>query len=40
MHDPVFEKIARTEPFETLLYQLEMATVSLSTNFPSAKTTP
>ncbi len=40
MHDPAFEKIARTEPFETLLYQLELATVSLSTNFPSAKTTP
>lgn len=40
MHDPVFEKIARTEPFETLLYQLELAAVSLSTNLPPAKTAP
>jgi predicted Zn-dependent protease len=32
MHDPVFDKIARTEPFETLIYQLELAAVSLSTN--------
>lgn len=32
MHDPVFDKISRTEPFETLLYQLELAIVSLSTN--------
>ncbi len=32
MHDDAFEKIARTEPFEALLYQLELAEVSLSTN--------
>jgi tetratricopeptide (TPR) repeat protein len=34
MHDAAFEKIAQTEPFETLTSQLELATVSLSTNFP------
>jgi tetratricopeptide (TPR) repeat protein len=32
MHDAAFEPIARTEPFETLTYQLELASVSLSTN--------
>ena len=32
MHDAAFEKIARTEPFEALLHQLELAEVSLSTN--------
>lgn len=35
MHDAVFDKIARTETFETLLYQLELAAVSLSTNLTS-----
>ncbi|NOU35853.1 MAG: tetratricopeptide repeat protein [Kiritimatiellaceae bacterium] len=40
MHEPAFEKIAKTEPFETLLYQLELATVSLSTNLPAAETAP
>lgn len=32
MHDAVFEKVARTESFEALLHQLELAAVSLSTN--------
>jgi len=32
MHDATFDKIAHTEPFEALLYQLELAEVSLSTN--------
>jgi Tfp pilus assembly protein PilF len=32
MHDPVFNSISGTEPFETLMYQLELAAVSLSTN--------
>lgn len=32
MHDAAFEKIAGTESFESLLYQLELAEVSLSTN--------
>jgi len=36
MHDAAFKKIARTEPFETLTAQLELATVSLSTNFPGS----
>ncbi len=39
MHDAAFEKIARTEPFEALLNQLEIATVSLSTNL-NTKGTP
>lgn len=39
MHDPVFNRIAQTESFEALLYQLELAAVSLSTNFsPEVKT--
>lgn len=33
MHDVVFEKIAHDESFEDLLYKLELAAVSLSTNF-------
>jgi len=32
MHDAAFDQIARTEPFEALVYQLELAAVSLSTN--------
>jgi tetratricopeptide (TPR) repeat protein len=32
MHNPVFDKIAQSAPFETLINQLEMASVSLSTN--------
>ena len=32
MHNPVFDKIAQSAPFETLINQLEMATVLLSTN--------
>jgi tetratricopeptide (TPR) repeat protein len=32
MHDAAFDKIARTEAFEALLYRLELASVSLSTN--------
>jgi len=32
MHDRVFDKIARTEAYEALLYRLELAAVSLSTN--------
>jgi tetratricopeptide (TPR) repeat protein len=33
MHDVVFDKIANDESFEDLLYKLELAAVSLSTNF-------
>jgi tetratricopeptide (TPR) repeat protein len=33
MHDVVFDKIAHDESFEDLLYKLELAAVSLSTNF-------
>lgn len=32
MHDAAFDKIARTKPFEALLYRLELAAVSLSPN--------
>lgn len=32
MHDAAFEAISRTEPFEKLMYRLELAAVSLSTN--------
>lgn len=32
MHKPEFEGISQTEPFETLIHQLELASVSLSTN--------
>ncbi len=33
MHDGVFDKIAHDESFEDLLYRLELAAVSISTNF-------
>jgi Flp pilus assembly protein TadD len=36
MHDPVFDRISATQPFEALLYKLEMASVSLSTNLQTA----
>jgi Tfp pilus assembly protein PilF len=39
MHDVVFDKIAHDESFEDLLYRLELAAVSLSTNF-EAKAKP
>lgn len=39
MHDAAFEKISRTESYEALLYRLELAAVSLSTNF-DAKSGP
>jgi tetratricopeptide (TPR) repeat protein len=40
MHDAAFEPIARTEPFETLMYQLELAAVSLSTNLIDSAPAP
>jgi Tfp pilus assembly protein PilF len=40
MHAKSFEKIAETEAFGTLLNQLELAAVSLSTNFVSEGVTP
>ena len=40
MHDSAFEPIARTEPFETLTYQLELAAVSLSTNLVETVPSP
>lgn len=36
MHNPVFESISGSEPFETLLRRLELASVTLSTNFEAA----
>ncbi len=32
MHDPVFDPISGSEPYEALMYRLELAAVSLSTN--------
>ncbi|MFA7256543.1 MAG: tetratricopeptide repeat protein [Kiritimatiellales bacterium] len=40
MHDKAFNKISRTEPFEALLYQLELAAVSLSTNLSAPAEEP
>lgn len=40
MHDSAFSPVAQTEPFETLMYQLEMAAVSLATNFSPEVQTP
>jgi Tfp pilus assembly protein PilF len=40
MHENAFEKIAKTDAFQTLLHQLELAAVSLSTNFVSERMAP
>lgn len=40
MHDDAFKPISRTEPFETLIYQLELAAVSLSTNLVETMPSP
>lgn len=40
MNDAAFSRIAKTEPFQTLMYQLELAAVSHSTDFSPAVKKP
>lgn len=38
LHHAAFDKISKTESFEALTYELELAAVSLSTNLPETRT--